>query len=151
MWQQPVIEHMKVTEWGWIVAHPQNFVLGWNTDIGYGTYIACQKGVEIENDVKIGAGCVLYSADTEDNVYGNIVIKQGSKIGAGTIIFPNVIIGENVKIDARCVIKYGVSIGNNSKIGVMSYVKEDVPENEFWYGIPAVFHGRIVKREVENV
>lgn len=51
----------------------------------------------------------------------------------------SVIIGDNVWIGCGCVILAGVTIGNNSIIAAGSVVKDNVPENCLYAGVPAIF------------
>jgi acetyltransferase-like isoleucine patch superfamily enzyme len=48
-------------------------------------------------------------------------LQRGSRFGANVTIMP------------------GVNIGENSEIGACSQVRNDVPDNEVWYGNPARF------------
>jgi len=120
-WQPPEIEHNVATKWGWMVAHPENFTLGRNTDIGFGTYIGAHTGVEIGDKVQIGSHCAIYSLNTIDNQEGAVIIKKGACIGANSVIAPNVIIGANAKIGALSFVRFGTRILPNEK----------------WVGIPA--------------
>lgn len=127
-WERPDIKDRVPTKYGWIVRHPENLNLGENTDIGFGTYIQAENGVEIGKDVQIGAHCAIYSKNTIDNTNGIIIIKEGASIGAGTIILPK---------DGKTLI-----IGKNSKVGALSLVKDDIPDNSIYAGIPA----KLIKR-----
>lgn len=117
-WKQPVIVHMKPTEWGWIVQYPDLFKLGKYTDIGFGTYINARLGVVIEDDVQIGSHVSIYSENSIDDTWGLVVLKKGCKIGSHSVILPGVVIGEN------------------AKVGAFSLVKEDVPAGATAVGIP---------------
>lgn len=125
-WQPPEIIEGQDSRWGWRVSHVDGLKLGQRVDIGYGCYIQAQRGVTIEDDVQLGAHCVIYSVNTIDGVWGPVIIKRGVCIGAHSVIFPGVIIGEG------------------AKIGAMSLVKHDVPAGELWYGIPAK-RGRVYR------
>ncbi len=48
-----------------------------------------------------------------------------------------VTIGRNVSIGAKALILPGVTIGDGATIGAMALVNRDVPEGEFWAGVPA--------------
>lgn len=128
-WKPPQIKHGVPTEWGWIVLYPENFKLGKYTDIGCFTLIQAQHGVEIGDNVQIGAGCKIYSVNTIEGTKGKVTIKQNAKIGANTVILP------------------GVTIGENAIIGALSLVKTDIPSNEVWAGIPAKRVGRVDERK----
>lgn len=120
-WQPPEIEHNVMTQWGWMVSHPENLTLGIKTDIGFGTYIGAHVGVEIGDKVQIGAHCAIYSLNTIDNQSGKVIIKKGTGIGAGCVVLPNVIIGANARIGAISLVRSGTRILPNEK----------------WAGIPA--------------
>lgn len=123
LWKMPKIKDGKPTKWGWVVRHPEKFILKENTDIGFGTYIQAKYGVTIGKNVKIGAHCSIYSENTIDNTHGEIVIEDNVSIGAGTVILP---------------INSGVLyIRHDSKIGAMSLIKSHIPSNCIAYGISA--------------
>jgi len=46
-------------------------------------------------------------------------------------------IGENTLIRAFTSIRSGVKIGKNSVVSMNSFVNKDIPDNEFWAGVPA--------------
>lgn len=94
--------------------------------------IAAYSGVEIEDNVLIGADCRIYDSDFHSLNYEeriekgdcNIVskpikIKKGAFIGAGSYILK------------------GVTIGETSVIGAGSVVTKSVPDGEIWAGNPA--------------
>ena len=117
-WCMPEFDERGMTKWGWICVHREKFKLGHETDIGFGTYINAQFGVEIGDKVQIGAGCRIYSISTIDGRYGKVVIKEGACIGANSVVLP------------------GVVIGRNSIVGALSLVNRDIPPNEIWVGAP---------------
>ena len=108
-WELPKTRHMVPTKWGWIVAYPENFKLGYNTDIGCFTYIQAEFGVEIGYGTYIGAGCAIYSKDTESKrpkiITGKVVIGKNVNIGAHCLILPGVTIPDGVKIPAKSIVK----------------------------------------------
>lgn len=79
-------------------------------------------GVVIEDDVFIGPH-VTFTNDKYPRINSEwkllkTTIKQGSSIGAGSVILP-------------------VTVGNNSLIGAGSVVTEDIPDNVLALGNPA--------------
>ncbi len=118
-WRKPVIKHGKITKYNYLVQYPENLKLGKNFDIGEFTYINSNFGVEIQDDVKIGSHCSIYSHSTIDEKKGSVILKKNCKIGSHSTIMPNVTIGEN------------------SIIGAYSFVTTNVPKNQVWFGIPA--------------
>jgi len=124
-WKKPIIKHGKMTKYNYIVQYPENLKLGKIIDIGEFTYINCRYGVQIGNGVKIGSHCSIYSYSTIDDKKGQVVLKNGSKIGTHSTIMPNVIVGEN------------------SVIAAYSFVIKDIPKNELWAGVPAQFKRKL--------
>ena len=124
-WKKPIIEHGKLTKYNYIVHYPENLKMVSDFDIGSFTYINCNFGVEIQDNVQIGSHCLIYSHSTIDQKKGPIVLKKNCKIGTHSTIMPNVTIGEN------------------SVIAAHSFVTKDVLDNEFWLGVPAKFKSKI--------
>ena len=120
-WQQPEIEHGKLTKWNWVVYRPENFKLEKRTDIGAFTAIFAHHGVTIEDEVQIGSHCTLYSASTIDEKQGPVVLKKNCRIGSHSVVMP------------------GVTVGENTIVGAQSFVNKDLPPNEVWAGSPARF------------
>ena len=98
--------------------------------------ITAYKSITIEDDVLIGAGCLITDSDHhplnyEDRINGSepksapILIKEGSFVGANSIILK------------------GVTIGKHSVIGAGSVVTRSVPDGELWAGNPAKFIKRV--------
>ncbi len=115
------------TPYGWHVhpTHRGKLLLGRNTDIGFGTYIQPQFGVEIGEDVQIGSHCAIYSISTIDEKTGKVTIGKGAKIGTHSSIMP------------------GVTIGAEATVGAYSFVTKNIPAGALAYGIPA----RIIQRK----
>ena len=124
-WKKPIIEHGKLTKYNYIVHYPENLKMGSDFDIGSFTYINCNFGVEIQDNVQIGSHCSIYSHSTIDQKQGPVVLKKNCKIGTHSTIMPNVTIGENAIIAAY------------------SFVTKDVLDNELWLGVPAKFKSKI--------
>ena len=124
-WKKPIIEHGKFTKYNYIVHYPENLKMGSDFDIGSFTYINCNFGVEIQDNVQIGSHCSIYSHSTIDQKQGPVVLKKNCKIGTHSTIMPNVTIGENAIIASY------------------SFVTKDILDNEFWLGIPAKFKSKI--------
>ncbi len=106
--------------------------------------------VIIEDDVEIGANCIITKGALSDTIIG-----KGTKINGGSYIAHNVIIGENVWISIKANIAGSAKVGNNATIfngaiirdnkligngatiGMGSVVTKDVPNGEIWVGNPA--------------
>jgi len=126
-WRKPLIKHGKLTKYNYIVQYPEKLKLGKNFDIGTFTYINCRYGIEIQDNVKIGSHCSIYSHSTIDSKKGKVSLEKNCKIGTHSTIMPNVTIGEN------------------SIIAAYSFVTGNVPKNELWLGIPAKFYKKLTK------
>ena len=90
---------------GWRCQHSKGLVLGVNVDIGCFTYMNAKYGIEIGDNVQIGAHCAIYSDNTENNTQGKVTIGENSLIGSYTLILPGATIPPNSKIRARSIIK----------------------------------------------
>ena len=118
-WKYPVIKDGEPTKYNWVVQNIEDFVLGFETDIGAFSYINALHGVEIKDNVQIGSHCSIYSVSTIDDSRGKVLLKQNCRIGSHSTILP------------------GVSIGKNSIIGAHSLVNKNIPDNVIAFGIPA--------------
>ena len=128
-WQYPEVVDGIPTKYNWVVQSSANFILGYKTDIGAFTYINAQYGVVIEDEVQIGSHCSIYSANTIDDQYGQVLLKKQCKIGTHSTIMP------------------GVTIGENALVGAFSFVKEDVPDNCVAVGVPAKVIKKILPQQ----
>lgn len=116
---KPKYDKIGMTQWSWRVVGLDNFVLGNNAEIGSFTVIDAKEGVIIEDDVKIGWSCSILSYSSIDDRKGKVVLKNGCKVGANSVIMP------------------GVTIGENAVVGANSFVNKNIPSNEVWVGSPA--------------
>ena len=118
-WTKPTYDKNGMTQWYWRVIGIENFKLGERVEIGSFTIIDAKEGITIEDNVKIGWSCSIFSVSTIDNKNGKIILKKGCKIGANSVIMPGIIVGEN------------------ATIGANSLVNKSIPANEVWVGTPA--------------
>lgn len=123
-WKEPEIAHNVPTKWNWVVAYPDGFKNGKNTDIGAFTYIQAQAGVELGDSVQIGSHCSIYSVSTIDQKQGKVTVEKGACIGSHSTVMP------------------GVTIGKGAIVGAHSFVTENIPSGSIAYGVPAVVHKR---------
>jgi sugar O-acyltransferase (sialic acid O-acetyltransferase NeuD family) len=65
-------------------------------------------------------------------------IDEYVHIAPGATIAGNVSIGSNSFIGANSVIKQGLKIGSNVTIGAGSVIIKNIPDNETWFGNPAI-------------
>jgi len=126
-WKMPKIFKDGSTIYGWHVhpKHRSKLSLGRNSDIGFGTYIQPQFGVEIGEMVQIGSHCAIYSISTIDDKVGKVKIGKGARIGTHSSVMP------------------GVTVGAEATVGAYSFVTMDIPPGAVAYGIPA----RIMRRK----
>ena len=122
IWRTPKIEHGVMTEWNWLVLHPQNLTIGKRVDIGALTFINAKQGVTLHDDVQIGPHCSIMSVSTIDGKQGEIIIEKNARVGANSVIMP------------------GTTIRENAIVGACSFVNCDIPANETWFGTPARKH-----------
>jgi len=113
-WKKPRVYHATLTQWNWVVHHPEHFVLGDSVDIGAFTFINAKQGVIIEDNVQIGAHCAIYSVSTIDGKQGPVILKKNCKIGTHSTIMPNVTIGENTVVGAYSFVQR--SVGANQMV-----------------------------------
>lgn len=125
-WVEPEFDEIGMTQWYWRVSHRENFKLGKNTEIGSFTMIDAREGVEIQDDVKVGFGCVILSYSSIDKKSGKVTLKRACKIGANSVILP------------------GIEIGEGAVVGANSFVNCNIPANEVWIGSPAKFYKKSV-------
>jgi len=114
-----------MTKYNYIVQYPKNLKLGKDIDIGEFTYINCQYGVEIQDNVQVGSHCAIYSNSTIDSKNGLVVLEKNCKVGTHSTVMPN------------------VRVGKNSIVAAYSFVNRNIPKNEMWSGIPAKFKSKI--------
>ena len=118
-WKQPEINDGELTQYNWVVHHPERFELHEYVDIAAFTVINAHAGVLIESGVQIGPHCDIHSKSTIDELEGEIIIREGAKIGSHTTLLP------------------GVEIGRDSVIGSHSVVRDDIPADSLAVGTPA--------------
>jgi len=118
-WKPPHIEHGKLTEWNWLVQHPEHLTLGTRVDIGAFSYLNAKNGLIIEDDVQIGSHCSIYTVSTLDGKEGPVRLARNCRIGTHSVVMP------------------GVTIGENAIVGACSFVNRDIPANTTAVGVPA--------------
>jgi len=132
-WVAPIYNEFGITQWGWRVNHRENLKMSGNVRVGSFTIIDATYGVEIEDDVIIGYGCVIMSLSRIDNRHGRVILKKGCKVGSQAIIIP------------------GVTIGENAIVGSNSFVNRNIPAGQVWYGTPAKFAHNVADIEKEHM
>jgi acetyltransferase-like isoleucine patch superfamily enzyme len=124
-WIAPEFDEQGMTQWYWRVSHRENFKLGKNVEIGSFTMIDARNGVIVEDDVKIGFGCIIISHSSIDNKSGRVVLKKKCKIGANSVVMP------------------GVEVGEGAIVGSNSFINRNIPPYEVWFGSPARFRRKV--------
>ena len=97
--------------------------------------IDLKSEVIMGDDCALGAGCQVW---THVGDYTYDFTDYHEKINP-------VYIGKGVLCWSRVIINQGVTIGEYTRIGAGSVVVKNIPEKEFWAGIPAKF---IKKRDI---
>jgi acetyltransferase-like isoleucine patch superfamily enzyme len=98
--------------------------------IGYSAFIdqppeKAEPMIEIQDNVGIGFGNVIFSHDSSPEHSG------------GPVIYKKVVIGKNVFLGAHVTILPGVKIGEGAIIGAGAVVANDVPPGKTYFGNPA--------------
>lgn len=108
------------------VLYPDRIQTGTDSAPGMsiGCYIQGRNGIRIGNNVRIGPGAGIISADHDPDDYDKWLKTDP------------IVIGDNVWIGMHAVITAGVTIGNNVIIGANSVVTKDIPDNVVAAGIP---------------
>ena len=114
--------------------------------------------VMIEDDVEIGANCVIERGTLDETIIGRgckigdaVAIGHGAKIGPGCLLVPQVGIAGSTTLGHHCLIggQVGVAghikIGNMVRIGAQSGVSNDIPDGASVFGSPAI-DGSLGKR-----
>ena len=99
----------------------ENVTIGKNTS--FGSRCTISANAKIGENVTLKYGFVL--TDTPNLQEGNI-----KSVGD---------IGENTLIGANVCLMPGTSIGKNCIVGACSQVRHNIPNNEIWYGSPAIY------------
>ena len=86
-----------------------NVKIGNHVFINHGLIIMARGGIEIEDDVMIGPGASLLTANHDLYDYqvllcGNVTIKKNAWIGAKAMILPGVTVGENAIVAGGSVV-----------------------------------------------
>ena len=110
---------------GVTITHPERLRLGTNVMLNHGTMIFASGGVTIGDDVVVGPGCLILTAN-----------HRGEKFYGSTDLQP-VEIGSNVWLGARAVVTPGVTIGSNVVVSAGAVVTDDVPGGTIFAGVPA--------------
>lgn len=100
------------------------------------TSIWCNDSITIEDNVKIGARCIICDTDCHSL---DPLLRVNPKTDACNAKTAPILIRKNAFIGASSIIFKGVTIGENSIVGIGSVVTKSIPDNQIWAGNPAVF------------
>ena len=98
------------------------------------SYISAAESVTIEDDVIIGADCMIADNDFHPLNAKERILHQNEHIKTSPVL-----IQQGAFLGARCIVLKGVTIGKNAVIGAGAVVTRDVPANQIWAGNPAKF------------
>lgn len=109
----------------------QNIEIEDNVKIGYGTIIYSKKRVKIGRNTIIAAQC--YIIDSNHGISLDSLIQEQEL----EVAEEGITIGEDVWIASQCSIIKGAHIHNHAVIGANSLVNKEIPENAIAFGTPA--------------
>lgn len=96
------------------------------------TVIVCSRSVTIEENARIGVGCIIYDTDFHSKDY----IARRKEERDIPVCRP-VLIKKDAFIGANSIILKGVTIGEGAIVGAGSVVTKDIGPGEIWGGNPA--------------
>jgi len=114
--------------------------LGDNVGIS-NTCIWSKERIVIEDNVKIGADCLIMDSDMHALDYR---LRKNRETDAVNAASRPILIQEDAFIGTRVIITKGVTVGARSIIAAGSVVKNSVPPDEIWGGNPAEFIKKLV-------
>ena len=117
-----------------IISDGGNITIGNNVGIS-SSVIFSNKSIIIEDNVAIGAGCIIFDTNFH-SLNPNI---RGTKDDLTSARTSPVKICKHAFIGSRCIITKGITIGENSIVAAGSVVVKDIPANQIWGGSPAKF------------
>ena len=107
-----------------------NFSCGKNCYFGSNMLILAAGGVEIGNNVQVGANVSLLSHQHSFKEKNKLYSEQKN-------IYKKIVLLDNALICTGATILMGVTIGKNSIVGANAVVHKDVPDNVIVAGVPA--------------
>ena len=108
------------------ILYPRRIRLGKRSFPGWspGCYIQARNGIEIGNNLRMGPGVGLISANHDVDDYDRWPVTSPIRIG------------NNVWIGMNTIVLPGIQIGDNVAIGANSVVTTDIPSNSIAAGNP---------------
>jgi len=80
---------------------------------------------EIGNNVYVGQGVILHGC----------ILKDGSEVGSGSIVYDNAVIGKNAKLAP----------------GSLLLASKQIPEGQVWAGSPAKYQRDVTQEEIQEL
>lgn len=120
------------------IVHPRAYVSP-RTAIGHGSVILA--GTTVGADVTIGNHVIVLQ---NVGLSHDDVIEDYSCLTVGVSFSGSVRVGRNCFLGTNSTI-IGVSVGDGSLIGAGALVRQDVPPNEVWIGVPARFLRKVIE------
>ena len=126
----------------WEKVISKNAVIIGDVKIGEGSIVV--SGAVINSGTSIGSHCMIYTSSSidHDNTFENF-----SSTGPGVVTGGNVVVKEGSHLGIGSVIKHQVTINKNTVIGGNSFVNKDCDKNSLYYGNPAT---NIKSRNLED-
>ena len=103
----------------------------------------CADNIEIRDNVKIGANCIILDNDCHSTDYRD---RRNRLTDALNIHSKPIVIEDDVLVGTRSIILKGVRIGARSVIGSGSIVTKDIPSDSIAGGNPC----RVIKK-IDNI
>ncbi len=118
--------------YGWRCFHADGLKLGECCDVAAFTLIQAKYGVDIGKDVEIGPHSYICSWSTIDKKTGKVIIRDGAKVGAYSMVMP------------------GITIGKNSIVGAYSFVNRNIPDDVLAFGQPCKVVRKLTDDEIKR-
>ncbi|MBS1745640.1 MAG: acyltransferase [Bacteroidetes bacterium] len=123
------LEHNISLKFDGIYCPGPSIIIGDNNFIGNNCEFNIRQSIHIGNNNLIASGCRFVDHD-----HG---LDTGSLMKDQPCVEAAIVIGDDVWIGANAVILKGVTIENGAVIAAGAVVKQSIPVNEIWAGIPA--------------
>jgi acetyltransferase-like isoleucine patch superfamily enzyme len=124
------IPHDSYVRYGCHITFPQYLIMGNRSKIGPNCFLFLYATFSIGNDVEIGSGLTVHTADHSFSNPSLPLCKQGA-IYRQVTVMDNVYIGSNVTLLA------GITIKSNTVIGAGALVTKDLAGGMVYAGVPA--------------
>ncbi len=111
--------------------YPQNIHIGSNCSLGYGTHVYAgpKSKISIGDETLIGPFAFMTTeafSESKENPDESHSGHEG-----------DILIGEGVRIGAHSILLPGIKVGHGASVGAGSIVTKDIPPKTVWVGNPA--------------